>query len=286
MTTKTQTRNDRVAELHDQLEAAFDAMTTSDDWRRLLKVASTFHRYSLNNIMLILLQRPDATQVAGYKTWQELGRQVGKGETALRIFAPIMRKQVTDDVTGDVTDDVTGERRLVGFKAVPVFDLSQTEGDPLPDIERPRLLDGEAPPGLWDALAAQVTDLGYDLTRADCTPANGMTEWATRTVTVRPDVDDAQAAKTLAHELAHVRLHEPSAQAADHHRGRREVEAESVAYIVCQHYGLATVDYSLPYVAGWSGGDRDIVRDTAHRVTDCARAVLAGIAGPSRSSAD
>lgn len=269
-----------MSELHDQLQGAFQAMTTGEDWQRMLQVASTFHRYSFNNVMLILMQRPDATRVAGYRAWQQLGRHVRKGETALRIFAPIVRKDAADDDAGDTTE----QRRLVGFKAVPVFDVSQTEGDPLPDVEMPRLLNGEAPAGLWDALAAQVADLGYDLTRADCTPANGMTEWTTRTVTVRPDVDDAQAVKTLAHELAHVRLHEPSALPADHHRGRREVEAESVAYIVCHHYGLPTDDYSLPYVAGWSGGDRDIVRETAERVTACARAVLAGIDGKSPSA--
>jgi hypothetical protein len=127
---------------------------------------------------------------------------------------------------------------------------------------------------LWEALAAQVRDAGFALVRRDCSPANGVTMWASRTVVVRPDVDEAQAVKTLAHELAHVLLHDPSAAPSDHHHGRREVEAESVAYIVCRHHGLTTDDYSLPYVAHWSGGDGDIVRRTAERVTACARAVL------------
>lgn len=274
MTTSTHAKNDRVAELHDQLEAAFDAMTTSEDWRRMLEIASTFHRYSLNNVMLILVQRPDATQVAGYKAWQALGRQVRKGETSIRIFAPILRR-VADDEGEDVAS--SGDRRVVGFKAVPVFDVGQTEGDPLPEIERPALLSGEAPEGLWEALAAQVAGRGFTLVRGDCTPANGTTEWGSRTVTVRPDVDDAQAVKTLAHELAHVMLHEPSTLPTDHHRGRREVEAESVAYIVCRHCGLPTDDYSLPYVVGWSDGDRDVVRETAERVTGCARTVLRAV---------
>lgn len=273
MTTNTPQKNDRVAELHEQLEAAFDAMTTGEDWRRMLEVASTFHRYSLNNLMLILLQRPDATQVAGYKTWQALGRQVRKGEKSIRIFAPVVRRLGEDD---EDSVERSGDR-VVGFKAVPVFDVAQTDGDPLPEVERPALLKGDAPRGLWEALAAQVADRGFTLVRRDCRPANGTTEWGGRIVTVRPDVDAAQAVKTLAHELAHVMLHEPAADSTEHHRGRREVEAESVAYIVCRRYGLPTDDYSLPYVAGWSGGDRDIVRDTAERVTRCARTVVGAV---------
>lgn len=202
MTTRTHAKTDRVAELHDQLEAAFDAMTTSEDWRRMLEIASRFHRYSLNNVMLILLQCPDATQVAGYKAWQALGRQVRKGERCIRIFAPILRRVADDDGEDSAS---SGDRRVVGFKAVPVFDVGQTEGDPLPEIERPALLSGEAPDGLWHALAAQVAGRGFALVRGDCTPANGTTEWGSRTVTVRPDVDDAQAVKTLAHDLTRSR---------------------------------------------------------------------------------
>src|SRR5687768_14644492 len=229
MTTTTEQRTDRVAELHDQLEAAFEAMTTGEDWRRMLEVASRFHDYSVNNMLLIVWQRPDASRVAGYRKWQELGRQVRRGERSIRILAPVVRCVDDDDDDGNTTR----VRRVVAFKAVSVFDVSQTQGEPLPDLDRPRLLTGEAPAGLWDALAAQVAEQGFTLDRADCSPANGVTRWDTRSVTVRPDVDDAQAVKTLAHELAHVRLHEPTIVPFDHHRGLREVEAESVAYIVC-----------------------------------------------------
>lgn len=191
MATITHDLNDRVAELHDQLEAAFQAMTTGEDWQRMLEVASRFHDYSLNNLLLILWQRPDATRVAGYRKWQELGRQVRRGERSIRIFAPVRRWVEDED------DDGAPIRvqRVVAFKAVSVFDVSQTDGEPLPDVDRPRLLSGEAPAGLWDALAAQVAEQGFGLDRADCTPANGVTRWDTRTVTVRPDVDDAQAVR-------------------------------------------------------------------------------------------
>ena len=248
-------------------------MTTGDNWRRMLEVASRFHDYSVNNLLLILCQRPDATRVAGYRKWQELRRQVRRGERGIRILAPVLRWVEDEDDNGAPVR----VRRVVAFKAVSVFDVSQTEGEPLPDVDRPHLLTGEAPAGLWDALAAQVAEQGFGLDRADCTPANGVTAWDARTVSVRPDVDDAQAVKTLAHELAHVRLHEPAIVPFDHHRGLREVEAESVAYIVCRRYGLVSDDYSLPYVAHWSGGDDAVVRTTAERVTACARAVIAAV---------
>jgi hypothetical protein len=144
-----------------------------------------------------------------------------------------------------------------------VWDITQTDGEPLADV-RPTLLTGEAPVGLWDALAQELSDAGYALEGGDCQGANGRTNYLTRTVTVREDVDDAQAVRTLIHELAHVWLHDPHDGA--HHRGRAEVEAESVAYIVSEVAGLHPEAYSLPYVAVWSDGDIDTVRSISqHR---------------------
>ncbi len=158
-----------------------------------------------------------------------------------------------------------------GFRVVDVGDITQTDGEPLPDV-RPTLLTGGAPAGLWDALAQELGDAGYALERGDCQGANGRTNYLTRTVTARDDVDDAQAVRTLIHELAHVWLHDPQDGAL--HRGKAEVEAESVAYIVSQVAGLHPDDYSLPYVAVWSGGDIDTVRSTANAVLATARRVL------------
>jgi hypothetical protein len=160
-----------------------------------------------------------------------------------------------------------------GFRVVHVFDISQTDGPEMAEPLRAQLLQGQAPEGLWDALADQIIDAGYSVERGDCYGANGRTSFATRTVTVRPDVDDAQAAKTLCHELAHIEMHDGSEYAAGC-RGRAEVEAESVAYLVCQHHGLASDDYSFAYVAGWTGGDVDTVRATAERVLATARRII------------
>ncbi|MGH9150573.1 MAG: ArdC-like ssDNA-binding domain-containing protein, partial [Acidimicrobiales bacterium] len=221
----------------------------------------------------ILLQAPNATRVGGYRRWQSLGRQVRKGERGIAIFAPcVYRARPLDD------DEAAGApelaRVLRGFRIAHVWDESQTDGDPLPDV-RPQLLAGEAPAGLWDGLAREVADAGYELTLGQCGGANGRTSYATRTVTVRDDVDDAQATRTLMHELAHVWLHDPDE--ALHHRGVAEVEAESTAYVVCQAAGMVTDGYSLPYVARWSGGDPEKVRLTAERVIGASRRALIAV---------
>ena len=163
---------------------------------------------------------------------------------------------------------------LRGFRVAHVFDISQTEGDPLPEI-RPELLTGDAPAALWEALAAQVAAHGYALTRGDCGLANGLTDPAARTVRVRPDVADAQAVKTLAHELAHIECGHTAVD-FDYRgcRGRAEAEAESVAYIVTAWAGLDSGAYTVPYVAAWSAGDTDVVRAAAATVTAAAHRIL------------
>jgi antirestriction protein ArdC len=266
---------DRLRALHAQLETAFADLVSGDDWARMLAVAARFHHYSPANVMLILTQSPDASRVAGYRTWQSLGRQVRRGERGIAILAPCTYRTQNDD---DPTDDDAPARVLRGFKVAHVFDISQTDGDPVPDI-RPALLDGAAPAGLWDALAAQVTAAGFDLQRADCRPANGRTDYTARSVTVRPDVSDAQAAKTLAHELAHVLLHDGAAYALGC-RGLVEVEAESVAYVVASAAGLPTDTYSLPYVAHWSGGNVNAIKATADRVIATAHAIVSAVDNP------
>jgi len=275
-------RSDRLVEIHDRLVGAVEAMVSGADWQRLLEVASRFHAYSPNNLWLILSQRPTATRVAGFATWRSMGRHVRKGEKGIAILAPMVarRRAAEADETGPTeTGDEAGRRSRVlrGFRIVFVFDQAQTGGDPLPEVERPALLDGDAPAALWEALAAQVSAAGFELSRGDCGGANGVTDFAARIVRVRDDVAPAQAAKTLAHELAHVRLHDGGTYALGC-RGRGEVEAESVAYLVCSAAGLASDGYSFPYVAHWSGGDVAEVRAAAERSIGCARSILDAIA--------
>lgn len=306
--------------LHDRLTEQIAALRTGTDWQRWLSVAARFHNYSFNNVLLIAAQRPGATAVAGYEAWKALGRQVDKGERGIQILAPIVRRASSSDMAGDDTttsgtaaDTTAGSndsgqttgsgsapRRVAGFRVAHVFDVDQTSGEPLPERPSPVLLAGQAPPGLWDVLAAQVQARGFELERGPCLggAANGVTNYGTRTVTVRADVDDAQAVKTLAHELAHVLLHDPTGPAttadptdpteptsaqptssAGHCRSRIEVEAESVAFLVTSSHGLDSGAYTFPYVAGWAGSvdaiePETVVRATGQRVLTAAHAIL------------
>src|SRR4051794_29151424 len=160
----------KLAALHDTLTEQVTALATGPQWRRWLDVAAKFHNYSFNNTLLLLAQKPDATQVGGYNLWQELGRQVVKGEKGLTILAPVTCR--TADAAADTaepaappppapgasSDGQQSPRRVVGFRPAYVWDVSQTSGDPLPAPPAPTLLQGQAPDGLWDALAAQCRD--------------------------------------------------------------------------------------------------------------------------------
>jgi antirestriction protein ArdC len=284
MSTKTATRRkpsaakiaaseERLEAMHEALVAKTDALVTSEGWAEYLAFAARFRQYSFNNTMLILLQCPDATHVASYKKWAEMGRQVRKGERGLSIFAPMMKRR---------EDKETGEekRYISGFRLVSVFDVAQTDGDALPeDPARPVLLEGQAPEGLWQSLAEMVFDAGYTLQRGPSTRGeNGFTSPTDKVVQVSEGLSDAQACKTLIHEVAHMLLHcEDKALTEDAilHRNVAEVEAESTAFIVAQVHGLPTETYSLPYVAGWSGGKTEVIAATADRVLRTAKTILA-----------
>jgi len=160
------------------------------------------------------------------------------------------------------------------FTVAHVFDESQTDGDDLPEV-LPTLLEGEGPAGLWDGLAAQATGHGYTIERGPCGEANGYTNPADHLVRVRDDVSAAQACKTLAHELAHIVCgHVEDLTDYVAHRGRAEVEAESVAYIVSGAQGMDTSDYTFGYVAHWAQGHPEQVRATVDTVLAAARTIL------------
>lgn len=274
------TRANRLSEAHDHLVAAVEALTNGEQWQRLLAVASRFHTYSVNNVLLICRQCPEATRVAGYRTWQSLGRQVRRGERGIAILAPCTYARPDDDTTSaDEQDEEKREdggraRVLRGFKVVHVFDVAQTDGEPLPEAPA-SVLTGEAPTGLTDRLAALIRAQGYTVTFGPLPPAfagaNGLTDHDRRAVTVRDDLPGAQQAKTTAHELAHVLMHGTRPRPP---RPVVEVEAESVAFLVCASAGLPSDAYSFGYVATWARGDTALVRATAERAIRCAREVI------------
>jgi len=283
----------RLAEVHEQLAEAVAAAATDAGWRAWLGAAARFREYSPTNQLLILLQRPGASRVAGYRVWQGLGRQVRKGERGITILAPVRRRVGTDSTTAEGSESTapdssagTGEqssaptaepgagrvgRALVGFTAVTVFDLAQTDGEPLPEPPAMRLADGEAPAGLWDALVEQVQARGFTVGGEDPAPALGVTRYATRRVDVAPGLSPAMACHVLAHELGHIAAdHETRREVA---RGVREAEADGIAHLVTTTAGLpghVTVDY----VTGWTNGDPAIVRATAARVVTAAAQII------------
>lgn len=224
-------RKERLRVAHQQLAESVARLMTAEGWQTAMERRAWMRRYSFKNFMLILQQCPGATDVRSLREWNAADRHVRKGEHAIRIWAPSIRKQnPAATAPGDETGDDDEDRVTVRFILVSVFDVSQTEGTPLPRSAladyRPELLSGAAPGGLWDALTVQVREHGFTIERGDCGGSNGRTIWGARTVRVRDDVDGAQAAKTLAHELAHIELgheHRPET------RRVREVEAESVA---------------------------------------------------------
>lgn len=312
-------RDAKLDALQERLSDAVSALVTSDDWRQALAFAAQFRSRSFNNSLLIAVAHaaaydegrvpePMPTYVAGFKQWIGLGRHVMKGQPGYAILAPVTARfasatPANQDSWRRLARDErprpgeTVRSRMVGLKPAYVWDISQTEGDPVPELPHPALLTGQAPDGLWDGLADQITGNGYELrlvsSAASIGGANGLTDFLSREVSVRADMDDAAMVKTLGHELGHVLLHAPrnsglnTAVAADAflHRGIAEVEAESVALMVNAAHGLATDDYTVPYVATWASSvpgksSVEVVRTTAERVRATAIEILDKLGTP------
>jgi hypothetical protein len=285
---------EKLAALHTQLVDAVAELRSSEKWAQMLAVAARFTTYSPSNVLLIAVQRPEATQVAGIRMWNSLGRHVVKGEHGIAILAPCLYR--TDEEAASPADEGVGparaeegpmpRRELRGFRVVHVFDVSQTDGTPLPDAA-PQLLTGEAPLELWDGLVGLTLSAGYRLERRTC-PAgvNGWTAPEAKVVVVDKNLEPAQATKTLAHELGHIR--------ANHHvrfpdyatdrvcRGAAEVEAESIAFVVTSHLGMSPAAYSVPYVAGWAD-DLDVLRHHMSAVVTASQWILGDLERPTPS---
>jgi antirestriction protein ArdC len=244
-------------------------MVTSEDWLAFLRMASRFHRYSVNNVLLILFQAPEATQVASYTTWKTLGRQVRKGEKGIKILAPCRYRAAAEESTSSTP--VVPEWEIRGYRVASVFDIKQTDGEGLPSHEAPKLLAGEAPAGMTEAICKLITKEGFTVSRANLGAANGITRYLTREVVVAPHLSDRATAKTLCHELAHVRMHEDDLETRS--RELIETEAESCAYLVAHAWGLDSGDYSIPYVAHWAQS-ADLVKSTMQRVVATARQII------------
>ena len=256
--------DERVAELTERLENGVKELYASDSYAQYITAMAKFHHYSFGNALLILFQCPSASNVAGYNTWKQLGRQVKKGEKGIMILAPCnfrasLEREKIDPLTGQTLLGPDGnpltERVKIApnrFKIAHVFDLSQTEGRELPQIGVSELTGDVADYiGIYDRLTA-ISPL--PVVQEDFQRSTSFTE---NRVVVKPGMSQVQTIKTLVHEIAHAKLHRPDdilAIPTPGEKRQKEVEAESIAYVVCQHFGIDTSDYSLAYVAGWSRG--------------------------------
>lgn len=267
------TRAEAVKEITEKLEQGLQELFNSENFKEYLDTMSKFYHYSFNNSLLISMQKPDATLVASYRSWQKnFNRNVNKGEKGIRILAPtpykIKREQeVINPLSGlpmlDEKGDVQTEEvevPLTGFKVAYVFDVSQTSGEPLPEMGTEELLQSvDDYQNLMEALR-NVSPVPVEMQEVDG-EAKGYFSHKEQKIVIQSGMSESQTVKTAVHEIAHSLLHD-----ADHARpegvdateikdkNTKEVEAEAVAYTVCQHFGIDTSDYSFGYVAGWSSG--------------------------------
>jgi antirestriction protein ArdC len=251
-------------ELIAALTEGISNLTTSEDWQRYLSFQSRFHHYSYGNALLIAAQLATATRVAGFNTWRTMNRFVRKGEKAIWILAPMLYKK-PDAERGD--DD----RVIRGFKFVSVFDVAQTDGEELPTVCS--RLDGDDPAGAYDILFELARSIGFTVVQHEFdTTTNGDCSHRDQRIRVEMRNSPAQQVKTLAHEIAHALLHETFDS-----REHAELEAESVAYIVCQRIGFDSCAYSFGYVATWAGGGEQAIagiKASCERIQKTAATIL------------
>lgn len=222
-----------------RFEEAVSAIQDSESFRRWLDISARFHKYSLGNQLLIAVQMPGATFVAGYVDWKKMGRQVKRGEKGISIMVPHTRKVEAEDGSE--------EKRVTSFGTARVFDVSQTDGTPLPVLDVPTL-EGEAGAELWDSLATVAKNEGCSVEVKPPEHFTGETmgyyEPQRKRIAVRQSFQ-RQMTKTLAHELGHHVARVDS-------RAENECIAEGIAYITCARFGIDTGERSFPYVAGWA----------------------------------
>ena len=295
------TEKQKVKEITDKLEEGLKELFESEKYKTYLSTMSKFHNYSFNNTLLITMQKPEAMLVAGYQAWQKnFERHVNKGEKAIRILAPAPYKikeerDKLDPVTGEMMFDENGmpqkeevEVTIPAFRAVSVFDVSQTDGKPIPELEAQELL--STVEGYEDFVQVLMNvapvPIGFEDIPGD---SKGYFHTEEKRIAVQENMSESQTLKTMVHEVAHSMLHNKEINRDDlmevpaKDRNTKEVEAESVAYTVCQHFGIDTSDYSFGYIAGWSSGkDMKELKSSLDTIRKTASELITGIEGALR----
>lgn len=265
---------DRLREITDSIEQGIKDLFESDKYRQYLRTMSRFHRYSVNNTLLIAMQRPDATHIAGFSNWRnQFGRHVRKGEKGIQIIAPTPYKKKIEEVKIDPATkapllDKDGnaimeeiEIKIPRFRVVSVFDVSQTDGRPLPEIVSDLAGDVQHHDTFMEALYRSSP---VPISIEPITPTtDGYFSLTDQSITIRAGMSEVQTVCASVHEIAHAKLHNyavantqsgESEEIPKKDQRTKEVEAESIAYAVCQYYGIETAENSFGYIAGWSKG--------------------------------
>ena len=289
---------EKLKEITDRLEQGIKELFDSERYKEYLRVMSKFHNYSFNNTLLIAMQKPDASLVAGFNAWKNnFKRNVMKGEKGIKILAPspfkIKQEMEKIDpatqkpVIGADGKPVTEEKEITipAFKVVSVFDVSQTEGKEIPNLAVDMLTgDVERFKDVFAALEkTSPVPIGFEKIEGG---AHGYYHLEEKRIAIDEGMSELQTLKTAIHEIAHAKLHDIDLNASVTEqtdrpdRRTREVQAESVAYAVCQHYGLDTSDYSFGYVAGWSSGrELDELKSSLETIRSAAAEIINSIDG-------
>ncbi len=271
-------KNSAIEEITQKLEKGVVEVFDSDRYKEYLEFVSKFYDYSANNCLLIWMQRPDASLVAGFKAWQtKFNRNVKKGEHGIKILAPIPKRFVKK-VKDEDGNEVEKEIKYTDFRAISVFDISQTEGDDIPTFVNDLQGNVERFAELVELLKSFSPCPVY-FEKFD-SAAKGFYDHSENKIVVQDDLSEAQALKTLIHEISHAVLHGEDGEQKEADRHTKEVQAESIAYTVCSALGLDTSDYSFGYVASWSHGKEvkeltasmDIIRKTAAEMIEAIKA--------------
>ena len=290
---ESKTEKQKVQEITEKLEQGIKELFESEKYKTYLNTMSKFHNYSFNNTMLIAMQKPDATLVAGFKAWQKnFDRHVKKGEKGIRILAPAPYKikeerDKIDPVTQELLLDKDGnpqkeevEITIPAFRAVSVFDVAQTDGKPIPELAAKELLsDVEGYQDMIRAVEA-ISPVPIELEEI-AGDSKGYYDREAKRIAVQENMSEGQTLKTMIHEVAHSKLHSKEVEQDEQmrkDRNTKEVEAESIAYTVCQHFGVDTSDYSFGYIAGWSSGrDTKELRASMDTIRRTASELITGI---------
>ena len=258
--------------LLDSLGEKVATLADSAEWIAYLQFMTAFRRYSFNNLMLIALQCPHATRVAGFRKWQQLGRQVRKGEKAIKILGYSTKKVTkTDPTTGEEVED-----RIARFPVLSVFDVSQTDGDPVPSLDY-ELPTGDGPAGMLDRLIRWLEGDGWSVRELPLAGTmEGYTDHRRHIMATEANLEPAARLMVLLHETAHALLHEDDAEYVAH-RGVCETEAESTAYVLAGLLGMDADASSVSYVAGWARADRDVITAAATNVLRAVNTIAAAL---------